>query len=71
MNLQHIEDNNGLLSGVFIPIDDWNKIREKVEIENDIPDWQKEIIAKAENDGSFDLDKAKSYEETINKLESI
>jgi hypothetical protein len=71
MNLQYIEDNNGLLSGVFIPIDDWNKIKDKVEIDNDIPDWQKEIIAKAENNGSFDLDKAKSYEETINKLESI
>lgn len=71
MNLQYIEDNNGLLSGVFIPIDDWNKIKDKVEIDNDIPDWQKEIITKAENDESFDLDKAKSFEETINKLGSI
>ena len=49
--LQYISDNSGQPTAVFIPIEEWNGIRNKypdVEaIEGDLPQWQKEIIDKS------------------------
>ncbi len=51
MNLQFISDSKGNTTGVFIPIQDWDNLKEKfVELEQeehkmiDIPVWQKEIV---------------------------
>jgi hypothetical protein len=48
MKTQIIQDHNGLPTGVFIPIEDWDNLKKRYpdieEISNDIPDWQKEII---------------------------
>lgn len=51
MNLQYLSDNNGKTTGVFIPIHDWeylkNKYKEIEQEEKDtfeIPEWQKEIV---------------------------
>lgn len=45
MNLQFISDSKGKTTGAFIPITEWNKLKEKhkgIEHEKiDIPDWQK------------------------------
>jgi hypothetical protein len=44
MSLQFITDSEGKTTGVFIPIKEWNKIKDKYsEINNenvDIPQWQ-------------------------------
>jgi hypothetical protein len=49
MRTQIIQDHNGLPTGVFIPMEDWENIKKSYpdieEISNDIPDWQKEIIS--------------------------
>lgn len=49
MNLQILQDSNGNNTGVYIPPKDWELIKMKYpdieEITEDIPDWQKEIIA--------------------------
>ena len=48
MSLQYITDDKGQTTGVFIPIQEWDKLKSKYEgIEEDayvIPEWQKEIV---------------------------
>ena len=52
MTLQFIHDNKGNTTGVFIPIDEWQELKEKYndlqdeEVQNNIQlnSWQKEII---------------------------
>lgn len=53
MNLQYISDNKGKTTGVFIPIKDWEYLKNKFkelekEEENmlEVPDWHKDIILK-------------------------
>jgi hypothetical protein len=57
MNLQYISDSKGKTTGVFIPINDWEYLKNKYkEIEQDeknafeIPEWQKEIVRQRLND---------------------
>ncbi|MEX0813624.1 MAG: hypothetical protein WD048_15505 [Chitinophagales bacterium] len=48
MSLQYISDSNGKTTGVFIPIKEWNVLKEKIkDIEDEnfiVPEWQKEIV---------------------------
>lgn len=48
MNLQYILDGNGQMAGVFIPIEEWNSIKDKFhEIDTeqyDILQWHKDEI---------------------------
>ena len=51
MNLQYISDNKGKTTGVFIPIHDWEYLKNKYkEIEQEekhtfeVPEWHKEIV---------------------------
>lgn len=53
MNLQYISDNKGQTTGVFIPIQDWNRLKKKYkELEMaeesafEIPEWHKTILDK-------------------------
>jgi putative addiction module component (TIGR02574 family) len=43
-SLQYIQDNTGNTTAVIIPIDYWNKITEKYEDVEQLPQWQKNII---------------------------
>lgn len=49
MNLQILQDSNGNNTGVYIPPKDWEIIKMRYpdieEITEDIPNWQKKIIA--------------------------
>lgn len=48
MKLQILEDGSGNKTGVFVPIDDWNLIKNNYpDIENidrDLPQWEKDLI---------------------------
>jgi len=48
MNLQYISDSEGKTTGVFIPISEWNKLKNKYKgIENeeiDVPQWHVDIV---------------------------
>ncbi len=50
MNLQYISDSNGQTTGVFIPINEWNDLKNKYkDIEQEevgVPDWHKELVLK-------------------------
>jgi hypothetical protein len=48
MRLQSIQDSKGKETGVFIPIEDWLKIKiaypDIEEADNEVPQWEKKII---------------------------
>ena len=50
MNLQYISDNKGKTTGVYIPIEDWEYLKNKfgglkeVEYMLEVPDWHKDIV---------------------------
>jgi len=50
MNLQYISDNEGKTTGIFVPIKDWQYLKNKYKgLENEerafeIPEWHKAII---------------------------
>ena len=50
MRTQVIQDFNGLPTGVFIPIQDWENLKkqypniEQLDFNNDIPQWHKDIL---------------------------
>lgn len=44
MKPQYTYDNNGNPIGVFLPIEDWNRITEKYNDIEELPDWQKKLI---------------------------
>ena len=48
MNLQYISDDTGKTTGVYIPITEWNELKNKYEgLEQiDIPNWQIEETRK-------------------------
>lgn len=50
MRTQIIQDHNGLPTGVFIPIEEWENIKRKypdIEKNNDdLPQWQKDVLDK-------------------------
>ena len=55
MNLQYISDNNGKTTGVFIPIHDWEYLKNKYkEIEQEernsreVPGWHRKIVSNRE-----------------------
>lgn len=48
MKAQIIENKDGTLAGVFVPIEDWNILKQRFpeleETSEDIPQWQKDIL---------------------------
>ncbi len=51
MNLQYIHDNHGNTTGVFIPIEEWQSLKQKYDglgqeelNGDDIPEWHKKIL---------------------------
>ena len=70
MSLQYITDDKGQTTGVFIPIQDWDKLKSKYEgIEEDaypVPEWQKEIVR--ERIKNTNLEEYFSWEEVRQRL---
>jgi len=51
MNLQYISDSNGKTTGIFIPIQDWEYLKNKFnELEKEeqnmskVPEWHKDVV---------------------------
>jgi hypothetical protein len=44
MPLQYVSDNNGSTIAIQIPIEDWNILKERYELQQEIPLWHKDII---------------------------
>jgi hypothetical protein len=77
MSLQFIHDNKGNTTGVFIPIDDWQLLKEKysdlqieeVENNNELNNWQKEIIDERVKDYYNNSNDVVDFNQTLNDIQ--
>ncbi len=71
MNLQYISDNTGKTTGVFIPISEWNELKNKYkDIEQmDIPNWQVEEVGKRLDDYKSSPEQALDFDTAMDDIE--
>lgn len=71
MNLQYISDNTGKTTGVFIPISEWNELKNKYkDIEQiDIPNWQIEEVRKRLDGYKNNPEQALNFDTAIDDIE--
>ncbi|MCF8298373.1 MAG: addiction module protein [Saprospiraceae bacterium] len=76
MNLQYISDNKGKTTGVYIPIEDWEKLKNKyAELDEEdsnlfaIPEWHKEIIRQRLIDYKENPDNVLDWDEVKNDFQ--
>lgn len=75
MNVQYIHDSKGNPTGVFIPLEEWNSLKEKFsgldeEVANgfDIPEWHKEILDERLKDYENNPDELLRFDSVISDL---
>ena len=72
MHPQIIQDSKGNQAGVFIPIDDWNLIKENYpdieDLDNEIPDWHKKLLSERLAAIEADPSRVKPIEELFVEL---
>lgn len=73
MNLQYISDSKGQTTGVFIPINEWNDLKNKyknIEREDiDIPEWHKDLVLKRLEDYKQNPDFAMDFDSAMDDIE--
>ena len=70
MSLQYIKDDKGQITGVFIPIQEWDSIKSRYQdIDQDIPDWHKEIIDQRMKDYKKNPDQAMDFDLAMDEIE--
>jgi hypothetical protein len=69
MSIQYITDDNGQTTGVFIPIQEWNSIKSRYQdIDQNIPDWHKEIIDQRMKDYKQNPDQALDFDLAMDEI---
>lgn len=70
MNLQYISDNDGKTTGVFIPIKDWEQLKQEIEglreMEDqliNIPHWNKELVRSRMDEYKKNPDRVLNWDE--------
>ena len=73
MNLQYISDSKGQTTGVFIPINEWNDLKNKYkDIEQEeinIPEWHKDLVLKRLEDYKKNPDSAVDFDTAMDDIE--
>lgn len=73
MNLQFISDSSGKTTGVFIPIKEWNELKNRfkgiAQAELDIPLWQTEEVDNRMEAYKNNPEQALDFEDTMNEIE--
>ena len=77
MSLQFIHDKKGNTIGVFIPIDDWQSLKEKyTDLEQEetkqvvnLSNWQKQLIDERLNIYNSNPNDVSDFNETLNEIE--
>lgn len=73
MNLQYISDSKGQTTGVFIPINDWNDLKNKYkDIEQEeisIPEWHKDLVLKRLEDYKQNPGTAMDFDVAMDDIE--
>lgn len=72
MNLQYISDNNGIITGVYIPILEWNELQSKFQdISNEqiyIPAWQMDVVKERMQDYKANPSQAVDFDEAMDDI---
>ena len=73
MNLQYISDSSGKTTGVFIPIKEWNELKNKfkgIDQEDiDIPNWHMELVKKRLADYEKNPEQAIDFDAAMDDIE--
>jgi hypothetical protein len=73
MNLQYITDSNGQTTGVFIPIQEWNNLKDKFkDIDQgqlEVPEWHKEIVRKRMELYKNNTDQVLDFDASLDEIE--
>lgn len=71
MNVQYISDNKGKTTGVFIPISEWNKLKNKYkDIEQiDLPEWQIKEVRNRLEDYNENTSQAMDFDQAMDDIE--
>ncbi len=73
MNLQYISDSTGQTTGVFIPINEWNELKNKYkDIEREdinVPEWHKDIVRHRIEDYTKNPDSALDFNAAMDDIE--
>lgn len=75
MNIQYISDSQGITTGVFIPINEWNALKSKYsEIEkeeaNNIPQWHKNVVSDRLANFKSDRSQTLDFDQAIDDIEN-
>lgn len=74
MSLQFISDNNGLTTGVFIPIEEWNNLKSKFkgldEEELSVPEWHFKEIDKRLEDYKKNPNQVLDFNQAMDEIEA-
>ena len=73
MNLQYISDSKGCTTGVFIPIKEWNDLKDKYQgieqNEIDIPVWHKDVVRERLEDYKEKPEQALDFDTAMDDIE--
>jgi hypothetical protein len=73
MNLQYISDSKGQTTGVFIPINEWNYLKNKYKnIEQEeisVPEWHKDLVLKRLEDYKQNPNSAMDFDSAMKDIE--
>ena len=74
MNVQFISDSKGKTTGVFIPINEWNVLKNKYkgieQEELNIPSWQLDIAIARLEDYKNNPDQAMDFDKAMDEIEA-
>ena len=73
MNLQYITDSKGKTTGVFIPIHDWNELKNKYKgiekEEMNVPEWHRELVKERLENYKRNSNSAEDFNSAIDEIE--
>jgi hypothetical protein len=73
MGLQYISDSDGKTTGVYIPIEEWNKLKDKLkdtDIQDlDIPEWHKTLVRERVEEYKAKPNEALDFDEAMDDIE--
>lgn len=72
MSLQYIIDSDGQTTGVFIPIQQWNQLKDKYPLEQqdaEVPKWHQEIVRQRMEDYQNHPAEAVDFEKAMDEIE--
>lgn len=74
MKLQYISDSKGKTAGVFIPIGEWNELKNKykdIELEEIcVPEWQKNLVLERLEDYNHNPGSVKDFDSAMDDIEN-